>query len=197
MFSGILCSVAFYVQWHFMFSSILCSVAFYVQWYFMFSGIFSEIRAVYYRVWKNMVRPDRPQMTIRRMRFPCWILKATNTHSQYVILIAFPLQQWLHERLSMFSLYVHCLSCSIPQRMRKIWLYYFSSYKFDFLLIWLIVLKFPLRYNKYQILNLLLYIFVATVLYSQQFNTKEWIHCILFRQDILYKMRGKNKFRYT
>jgi hypothetical protein len=24
--------------------------------------------------------------------------KATNPHSEYVILIAFPLQQWLHER---------------------------------------------------------------------------------------------------
>ena len=31
----------------------------------------------------------------------CWITKATNTHSEYVILIGFPLQQWLHERASM------------------------------------------------------------------------------------------------
>ena len=29
-----------------------------------------------------------------------WIPKATNTHSQYVTFIAFPLQQWLHERAS-------------------------------------------------------------------------------------------------
>ena len=34
---------------------------------------------------------------IRRMRIVCWVLKATNTHSEYVILIAFPPQQWLHE----------------------------------------------------------------------------------------------------
>jgi hypothetical protein len=27
------------------------------------------------------------------MRFACWITKATNTHSKYVILIAFPRQQ--------------------------------------------------------------------------------------------------------
>jgi hypothetical protein len=26
--------------------------------------------------------------------------RATNTHSEYVIFIAFPLQQWLHERAS-------------------------------------------------------------------------------------------------
>ena len=29
----------------------------------------------------------------RLVRFACWIPKATNTHSEYVILIAFPLQQ--------------------------------------------------------------------------------------------------------
>jgi hypothetical protein len=35
---------------------------------------------------------------IRRMRFACWITKATDTQSEYVILIAFPRQQWLRER---------------------------------------------------------------------------------------------------
>ena len=30
----------------------------------------------------------------------CWIPNATNTHSEYLIPIAFPLQQWLHERAS-------------------------------------------------------------------------------------------------
>ena len=37
-------------------------------------------------------------MTIWRMRVVCWIPRRTNTHSEYVILIAFPLQKWLHER---------------------------------------------------------------------------------------------------
>ena len=32
------------------------------------------------------------------MRIACWIPKATNTHSQYVIFTVFPLQQWLHQR---------------------------------------------------------------------------------------------------
>jgi len=31
------------------------------------------------------------------MRIACWILKATNEHSEYTILITFPLQQWLYE----------------------------------------------------------------------------------------------------
>ena len=48
-------------------------------------------------------------MTIWRMRIACWIAKATHTHSQYLIRIAFPLQQWLQERASILHLYVHCL----------------------------------------------------------------------------------------
>jgi len=48
---------------------------------------------------------------IRRMRFVCGIRKATDKHSEYVIIPAFPRQQWLHERPSIFHLYIHCLSC--------------------------------------------------------------------------------------
>jgi len=51
-------------------------------------------------MWKNTVEPDRSQMTIRRKGIACWITEATNTHSQYVILFVFPLQQWLHEGTS-------------------------------------------------------------------------------------------------
>jgi len=39
-----------------------------------------EIRAVYEIMWKNTVQPDRPQMTIWRMRIASWIPKATNTY---------------------------------------------------------------------------------------------------------------------
>jgi hypothetical protein len=35
-----------------------------------------------------------------RKHIACWILKATDIHSKYVILTAFPLQQWLYERAS-------------------------------------------------------------------------------------------------
>jgi len=38
---------------------------------------------------------------IRRMRNVRWIPKVTNTHTEYVMLIAFPPQQRLHERASM------------------------------------------------------------------------------------------------
>jgi hypothetical protein len=39
-------------------------------------------RAVYEKMWKNIAQPDRPQMTVRRMRISHWIPKATNTHSR-------------------------------------------------------------------------------------------------------------------
>ena len=48
-----------------------------------------ENRVVYEIMWKNIVQPDRPQMTIWRMRIACWITKATNIHSEYVMLIFF------------------------------------------------------------------------------------------------------------
>ena len=63
----------------------------------MFSQ-FSEFRAV-----ANLLETDRTLMTIRRMSIACWITKATNTQSECVTLIVFPLQQWLHERASMLS----------------------------------------------------------------------------------------------
>jgi hypothetical protein len=36
------------------------------------------------------------------MRFACWITKATDTHSEYVTLIAFPRQNGYAKRASMF-----------------------------------------------------------------------------------------------
>jgi len=48
-----------------------------------------------------MAEPRKSQMTIWRMRITCWITKATDTHSEYVIRIAFQLQSWLRERASL------------------------------------------------------------------------------------------------
>ena len=61
-------------------------------------------------MWKNTVEPCRPQMTIWRMRIACCITRAINTHSEYIILTAVPLPQWLHERSSLLRYtYVACL----------------------------------------------------------------------------------------
>ena len=69
--------------------------------HFVFNNFFFDNRAVYEIMWNNIVGLDTPQMTIRRVGITCWIPKATNTHKEYVILIAFPRQQWLHERASL------------------------------------------------------------------------------------------------
>ena len=60
---------------------------------------------------KNIVEPGRPHMTIWRIRFACWITKATDTLSEYVILISFHGQKWLRERAYLLPVYEHCLSC--------------------------------------------------------------------------------------
>jgi hypothetical protein len=77
-----------------------------IKTHILFSVTFSffENRVVYEKMWKNIVESSKPQMTIWRMRIACWLPKATNTHSECVISIAFPLQKWLHEN-------VHCRSC--------------------------------------------------------------------------------------
>jgi len=55
-------------------------------------------------------RAGQAHMTVWRKRIACWVPKPKNTHSEYVILIAFPVLQWLHERASMLPFpYTACL----------------------------------------------------------------------------------------
>jgi hypothetical protein len=46
-----------------------------------------------------------------RTRIAWCLTKVTDTHSDYVIIIAFLRQQRLRERATMLRLYVHCVSC--------------------------------------------------------------------------------------
>jgi hypothetical protein len=46
-------------------------------------------------IWKNIAKPDLPQMTTRCKRIAGWISKYTNVHSEYVIRNGFILQQCL------------------------------------------------------------------------------------------------------
>jgi len=56
------------------------------------------------------VRQVTDDNIIRRMRFVCWVRKATNTHSEFVILIAFHLQQWPTKTPELYlSTYIVCL----------------------------------------------------------------------------------------
>jgi hypothetical protein len=62
--------------------------------------------------------------TIWRTLFACWITKATNTDSEYVILIAFPRQQWLRERASILG-YTY-ISCLVIMRIYKFYIRRFN-----------------------------------------------------------------------
>jgi hypothetical protein len=75
----------------------------------MFNNFISKI-VLCEIMWENTAQPGRPQMTIWRMRIAWWIPKATDTHSQYVMLIVVPLQQCLHERASLLRYtYIDCI----------------------------------------------------------------------------------------
>ena len=82
-----------------------------IKTYILFSiTFFFENRAVFVKMWENILQPDRQHVTIWHLCIACWITKATNTHSEYVILIAFSPQQCLHESVLMLRYtYIACL----------------------------------------------------------------------------------------
>jgi hypothetical protein len=77
----------------------------------MFNNFFPE-NCVIYEI--NVEKHDRVRQTtyfstlwhmhfsiLWRMHIACWITKVTDTHSEYVILIASPLQQWFRKHILM------------------------------------------------------------------------------------------------
>jgi len=60
-------------------------------------------------MWKNIAQLDKIHVTIWRMRTECRITKATNKHSDYVIIIAFILEQWLYECAMLRYTFIVCL----------------------------------------------------------------------------------------
>ena len=83
----------------------------YVQKY----SFFFENHYVSEIMWKKIVKPGIPQIgnRTRCIRIACWIPKAANTHSDYVILIDFPLcnNGRSRARHCYVTRAVHCLSC--------------------------------------------------------------------------------------
>jgi hypothetical protein len=69
----------------------------------MLNNFFLYNRSVYEIMWKSKVEPSSTKATKWRMRFTCWITKATDTGIEYVIFIALPGQKWLSERTSMLD----------------------------------------------------------------------------------------------
>jgi hypothetical protein len=86
-----------------------------IKTHILCSTAFVSLKIVLFEImWKKYCRAGQAkQMTIWRRRFACWITKATST--QYVILIAFPLQQWLRERCAMFRTLPALLRHAIDQ----------------------------------------------------------------------------------
>jgi hypothetical protein len=83
--------------------NILCSITFLSQ---KSCRLCENVDKIWY--WPD--RQDTDDNIIRRACFARRIPKATDTHSEYVILIAFSLQQWLRERPSVFRYsYTACL----------------------------------------------------------------------------------------
>jgi len=71
-----------------------------------------------------MIDPDRPHKNIQWfIHFSCWMPKATGTHSEYILHISVPQQQWLHEHASV-SHYM-CTACLVVHYIGIIWLLYY------------------------------------------------------------------------
>ena len=72
-------------------------------------------------LWDNVEKCERAGQATDgnitwRMRFACWVTKATGTHYEYVILIAVPRHQWLRERPSV----LRCKYSACPVEMRPL-----------------------------------------------------------------------------
>jgi hypothetical protein len=91
------------------------------------------------RLWDNVEKYGTARQAtdgniITRMRIACWITKARDTRAEYVILIAFPRQQWLRERPSVLRsrtvpVWFQCCPCPqnakyLPQRKSGWWIQY-------------------------------------------------------------------------
>jgi hypothetical protein len=77
--------------------------------------IFNNFSRKSRRLWDNVEKYNTAGQAadvniIRRMRIEHWITKATDTPSEYEMLIDFQQQKWLRERVSVLRLHAHCLS---------------------------------------------------------------------------------------
>ena len=77
----------------------------------MFNNFLFKNRNVCEMKWKNIIESGRPQMEIWSTHIACWIQKAADKPSEYVIFIAFPPQKYLHESVSILRYtYIACLA---------------------------------------------------------------------------------------
>ena len=88
-------------------------------------SLFSALSRKSFRLWGNV--KNYGIHTGYRWRcnteHACWMAKSTDTHSEYVIITAFPLQQSLHERASVIGLTDRPITCLVYNRVlaRGVW----------------------------------------------------------------------------
>jgi hypothetical protein len=142
--------------------------------HFVFNNFFPRKS---YRLWnnveKNITERGSPQMTIWRMRIACSIHKATNTHSECVILITFPLQQCWHERASMLRcMYI---ACCIHKATKT-----HSEY--------VILITFPLQQCLHERVSMLRYTYIACCIHkATKTNSQYVIHITFPLQQCLHE----------
>jgi len=98
--------------------------------HFMFSKCFQKLCHVWDNVEKYGIARHSPDCNIiQRIHFTCCITKATDMHSEYAILIAFPQQQWLCKHASILTLYIACLFCNTgyPSHPEALPQYFYKS----------------------------------------------------------------------
>jgi len=99
----------FFLEWEMLQTKVVEKIETHILCSINFSP--TESRAIWEIMWKNIVRRDRQQMTIWRMRIACWVPKATDTHSEYVILVGCSTATVVTRTLLGVTLYVLCLPC--------------------------------------------------------------------------------------
>jgi len=82
----------------------------------MFNNFFFSKSTVCEIMWKNIVEPERPQITKWHMRTVCWIPKSTHTHTHTHTLRICNTYRFHTAKITAptrlnVPLYVHCLSC--------------------------------------------------------------------------------------
>ena len=79
----------------------------------MFNNFFFFLNLALYQImWKNIVDPERPQMTTWLLRIACWIPKGIDTHSE-CHLFCFSTATMFARKRRTVTLDLHCLSCLI------------------------------------------------------------------------------------
>jgi len=76
------------------------------KYIFCLKYTFQKSRRLYNVEKYGTARQGKDNIKRGGIRCPCWITGATETHSEYVILLVFAQQQWLRRIASMLSLYV-------------------------------------------------------------------------------------------